>query len=62
MRGRIGHFLGLGPSINGMLLLATAKVWHYWISIALVLATIGLFVAVGIGYLVKVVSTKYPKQ
>ena len=45
-----------------MLLLAAAKVWHYWISIALVLATIGLFVAVGIGYLVKVVSTKYPKQ
>jgi hypothetical protein len=45
-----------------LLLLATAKVWHYWISIALVIAVLGLFVAVGIGYVVKVVSTKYPKQ
>jgi hypothetical protein len=44
------------------MLLAATKVWHYWISIALVLATLGLFVAVAVGYVVKVVSMKYPKQ
>ena len=45
-----------------MLLLDVAKPWHYWLSIALVLGTLGLFLAVGVGYLVKVVSMKYPKQ
>ena len=39
-----------------------AKVWHYWISIALLLGTVLTLAALGIGYLVKVVSAKYPRQ
>jgi hypothetical protein len=39
-----------------------AKVWTYWISIVLVASAIGLIVATGLGYLVKVYSTKFPKQ
>lgn len=39
-----------------------AKVWTYWISVVLVAATILTVVAMGVGYLVKVYSTKFPRQ
>jgi hypothetical protein len=39
-----------------------AKVWTYWISVVLVAAAILTVLAVGLGYLVKVYSTKFPKQ
>ena len=39
-----------------------AKVWTYWISIVLVAAAILTVVAMGVGYLVKVYSTKFPRQ
>lgn len=39
-----------------------AKVWHYWISIVLVATGVLALVGVGIGYLVKVTSQKYPRQ
>ena len=39
-----------------------AKVWTYWISVVLVAAAVLTVVAMGIGYLVKVYSTKYPRQ
>lgn len=43
-------------------MILAAKVWHYWVSFALVgmaaLAILGTLV----GYLVKVVSLKYPKR
>ena len=39
-----------------------AKVWTYWISVALVVGVIVSILALGVGYLVKVVSMKYPKQ
>ena len=39
-----------------------AKVWTYWISIVLVISGILMLVATGVGYLVKVYSTKFPKQ
>ena len=39
-----------------------AKVWHYWISIALLLGVVLTMIALGVGYLVKVVSAKYPRQ
>jgi len=39
-----------------------AKVWHYWISIALVLGAVLAILSVGVGYLVKVYSTRFPKQ
>jgi hypothetical protein len=39
-----------------------AKVWHYWLSIAL-LAPIGLLiVGMAVLYIVKVVALKYPRQ
>jgi hypothetical protein len=42
--------------------LLAAKVWTYWISIVLIAGTVLTIVGVGVGYLVKVVSMKYPKQ
>jgi hypothetical protein len=48
------------PTIAAMLL--AAKVWHYWISIVLVATGVLAMVAVGVGYLVKVASQKYPRQ
>lgn len=39
-----------------------AKVWHYWISVALIGGTVLAIVLLGIGYLVKVISLKYPRQ
>jgi hypothetical protein len=39
-----------------------AKVWHYWISIVLVATVVLGTVALGIGYLVRVSSQKYPRQ
>jgi len=43
-------------------LLLAAKVWTYWISIALIGGVLLTIIAVGIGYVVKVMSMKYPKQ
>jgi preprotein translocase subunit Sss1 len=40
----------------------SAVVWHWWIGVALFLAALGLLVATGVGYLVKVQSIKYPKK
>lgn len=37
-------------------------VWHFWIGVALVVPTIGLTLAIIIGYLVKVVAPKYPRR
>jgi len=45
-----------------MPLILAAKVWHYWISIVLVGTIVLVMVALGIGYLVKVSSQKYPRQ
>jgi len=39
-----------------------AEVWHYWISIVLVASAVLVVLATGLGYLVKVYSTKFPKQ
>jgi hypothetical protein len=46
---------------KGMELLA-AKVWTYWISWFIFIPVVLLVIVVGILYLVKVVSLKYPKQ
>lgn len=43
-------------------LLATAKPWTYWISFVLVVATILTILALVVGYIVRVVSVRYPKQ
>ena len=45
-----------------MHLILAAKVWHYWISIVLVFSAIALIIGTAVGYLVKVYSTRFPKQ
>ena len=45
-----------------MHLLLAAKVWHYWLAIPLIAAVVLVIVALVIGYLVKVVGPKYPRQ
>lgn len=42
-------------------LLVAAKVWHYWIGIAILLPSLLAVLLVVIGYLVKVTSKKYPR-
>jgi hypothetical protein len=42
--------------------LLAAKVWTYWISYFIVIPVFLLVVGIGVAYLVKVVSLKYPKQ
>lgn len=44
-----------------MPLLLAAKVWHYWISIFLVVPSVLLFIAIGVGYVMKVVAPRYPR-
>ena len=50
-------------TIEGMgFLFAAAKVWTFWISFFIIVPTVLLVLGIGIAYLVKVVSLKYPKQ
>jgi hypothetical protein len=42
--------------------LLASKVWTYWISYFIVIPVLLLVVGIGVAYLVKVVSLKYPKQ
>jgi len=39
-----------------------AKVWHYWISIALLVPIVLVVVGIVLGYLVKVVAPKYGRR
>jgi len=43
-------------------LLAAAKPWTYWIAPVLMLGSILGIISVFIGYLVKVVAARYPRQ
>ncbi len=42
--------------------LLVAKVWHYWLSIALLAPIVLTIIAMGLLYLVRVKATKYPRQ
>ncbi len=42
--------------------LLAAKVWHYWIGIAILLPALLAVVLTIIGYLVKVTANRYPKR
>ena len=42
--------------------LLAAKVWTYWISIALIGGVVLSILAVAVGYVVKVLSIKHPRQ
>lgn len=39
-----------------------AKVWHYWIGIAILIPSLLAVIFTVLGYLAKVTSNKYPKQ
>jgi len=45
-----------------VLLLATAKPWTYWLAPVLVLAAVLAVLGIALGYLIKVVAAKYPRQ
>jgi hypothetical protein len=44
------------------MLVLGAKVWHYWLSFALVGVVALAILATAVGYLLKVGSARYPKQ
>lgn len=58
--GTPGASPGAG-TMQAMLVLA-AKVWHYWISIPLVVGAVGLLLALLVGYIVRVVAPRYPRR
>ncbi len=39
-----------------------AEVWTYWISFFLLVPVVLMVIGLGVAYVVKVVSLKYPKQ
>lgn len=41
--------------------LAAARIWHAWIAFPLVAASVGAAVALGVGYVRKVIRPKYPR-
>ena len=45
-----------------MFLLATAKPWIYWLAFVLVLGAALMMIGLAVGYVVKVVAAKYPRQ
>ncbi len=45
-----------------MVLLLAAKVWHYWVGVAILLPALVAVLATLVGYLVKVTAHKYPKR
>jgi hypothetical protein len=38
-----------------------AKVWHYWLGLAFMIPVVLSVLGLGIAYLVKIVSLRYPK-
>ena len=45
-----------------MVLTLVAKVWHYWLSIALLAPIVLVLIGMGVLYVTKVVSLKYPRE
>ncbi|HEV3352025.1 MAG TPA: hypothetical protein VG076_03825 [Acidimicrobiales bacterium] len=45
-----------------MFLLAAAKPWIYWLAFLLVLGAALMIIALAVGYVIKVVAAKYPRQ
>lgn len=41
---------------------ALAVVWHYWLGVALFVPAVLIVIGIVIGYLIKVVAPRYPKQ
>ena len=45
-----------------LLVVVAAKVWHYWLSFALLGPIVLLLIWMFVAYLTKVVANKYPRQ
>lgn len=45
-----------------MFVLAAAKPWIYWLAFLLVLGGAVMIIGLIVGYLIKVVAAKYPRQ
>jgi hypothetical protein len=43
-------------------MILAAKIWHYWVAFPLVGSAVLATLSLGVGYLVKVVSNRYPRQ
>jgi hypothetical protein len=52
----------MAATLVAVTLLVAAKVWHYWLSIALLAPIALLIVAMAALYVVKVLATKHPRQ
>jgi hypothetical protein len=50
----------MAPSLLATFLVA--RVWHYWLSIALLAPIAMICIAIGLLYVVKVLAQKYPRQ
>ncbi len=53
---------GYDRSMVAAVLVATGKVWHYWIGLVLVIAAILAVLATVVGYLVRVQAPQYPRK
>jgi hypothetical protein len=42
--------------------LIAAKVWHYWLSVALLAPIVLLMIGMGLVYVFKIKASKYPRQ
>ncbi len=51
----------MAASVVAVMLLA-AKVWHYWLSVALLAPIVLGIIGMGLLYVFKVMATKYPRQ
>jgi hypothetical protein len=40
---------------------STSPVWHFWIAVPLALGAIAVLIALAVGYVSRVTSTRYPK-
>lgn len=45
-----------------MVPLLAAKVWHYWLSIAIIIPVLLVVIGVIVGYLAKVVAPRYGRR
>ena len=50
----------MAPVLLASAPLLLAKVWHYWLSIALLIPIVGVMVAIALGYVFRVLAAKYP--
>jgi hypothetical protein len=42
--------------------MSLAVVWHYWIGVVLLIATLGMIAAIAVGYFATVVRPKHPPK